>query len=198
MRTRLVLVDGMAILYRAFYAIKELYTKDGRPTNAVFGFVRMLNQIREVWQPTHWAIVFDGGLPEERLELLEDYKAQRPPTPDSLSEQIDTAEEYLNKANISWVRQEGEEADDIIASIAAWAEQDAEKVLLASSDKDFYQLVNGKINMISVSGKNEAMGPAEVSAKTGVEPAQIVEWLALIGDSADNIPNRPQAYRTVV
>ncbi|MFC1462679.1 5'-3' exonuclease H3TH domain-containing protein [Verrucomicrobiota bacterium] len=187
----LILVDGMGLLYRAFYAIRDLSTKSGRPTNAVYGFIRMLRQVANVWDATHWVVVFDGGLPEERLELYKDYKAQRAPMPDPLRDQIGDAEEYLDRAGICMLRIEGQEADDVMASLAAWAEPEAERVLIATSDKDMYQVVNEKIHVVPGSGKKPAMGPGEVRGKTGVLPGQIVEWLALTGDAVDNIPGVP-------
>jgi len=191
MRKRLILVDGMAVLYRSFYAIRELSTSSGRPTNAVYGFVRKLRELANSWDPTHMAVVFDGGAPEERLELLPDYKANRPPMPDPLREQIPLAETYLDCARVAWVRQERQEADDVLASVAVWAEPEAEQVIIAASDKDMFQLLNEKINMVPLSGKRDLMGPREVQAKTGVPPSQIVPWLALVGDNVDNIPGVP-------
>ena len=187
-----MLVDGMAVLYRAFFAIRELSTSSGRPTNALFGFIRMLRQMMTAWHPSHVAVAFDGGLPEERTALLAEYKAQRPPLPEPLRAQIDASREYLDRAGITWLRVEGQEADDIIASLARWAEHEGDAVLIASSDKDLYQLVGGKVRVVPVSGElGTGMGPDEVKLKTGVSPAKIVEWLALVGDSADNIPGVP-------
>ncbi|MCX7591837.1 MAG: hypothetical protein N2255_09440 [Kiritimatiellae bacterium] len=184
---RLLLVDGTAVLYRAFYAIPELSTRSGRPTNAVYGFIRMLRQTLDHWNPSHVAVAFDGGLPQERVELAADYKAQRPPMPDKLREQIPMVEEYLDRANTAWVRREGVEADDMIASIVMWAQPAAEEILIVSSDKDMYQLVNDSVRIVPLSGKKDVIGPQEVRAKTGVSPNQIVEWLALVGDASDNI-----------
>ena len=188
---RLVLIDGLAALYRAFYAIPDLATKTGKPTNAVFGFIRMINQIREIRRPSHWAVVFDGGLPKERLEILEEYKAQRPPMPDKLREQINIVEEYLKAADIAWVRLEGEEADDVLASMAEWAMPNTAHILIATNDKDIYQIVNEKTFIIPITGKDEPMGVEAVKVKTGVEPSKITEWLSLTGDASDNIPGVP-------
>lgn len=185
---RLILVDGMAVLYRAFYAIRELSTASGRPTNAVFGFIRMIRQMEKVWGPTHIGVVFDGGLPESRTEVVPEYKAQRAPMPDELREQIDTVQEFLDRSDIPWAREDGVEADDILASVAVWAQAEADQVLVATSDKDLYQIVNEKIQIIAVSGNNEIMGSDDVQHKTGVAPSQIVDWLSLVGDSSDNIP----------
>lgn len=187
----MILIDALAVLYRAYFAIRDLSTSSGRPTNAVFGFIRMLKHLKNEWNPTHWAVVFDGGLSEEKVTLLEEYKAQRPPMPDPLCEQIQTAEEYLDKSCISWVRQNNQEADDVLASVSAWAETETVEILIATSDKDMFQLVNEKVSVIPVSGKNTAMGPKEIQCRTGVSPLQIVDWLALAGDNSDNIPGVP-------
>lgn len=188
---RLVLVDGMAVMYRSFFAIRSLSTEDGRPTNAVFGFIRKLNELQKTWDPTHLAVVFDGGVPEARLELLEAYKANRPPVPDGLREQVGVVEEYLDRAGIAWAREEGQEADDVLASIVTWASAQAGQVLITTSDKDMYQLVSDKVNVVPPAGKGKCMGPREILGKTGVQPSKIVEWLALVGDTADNIPGVP-------
>jgi DNA polymerase I len=189
--TTLVLVDGFAVIYRAFYAIRNLSTADGVPTNALFGFVRMLQQLKQEWRPTHWAVVFDGGLPKRRMDLLPSYKAQRPSMPDPLRAQLPLIEEYLDCAGIPQLRVEGEEADDVLATLASPSWCAAERVLVASSDKDLFQIVDGRTCLVGVSGKIEVMDPAGVRRKTGVFVEQIVDWLALIGDSADNIPGVP-------
>ena len=182
-------MDGTAVLYRAFYAIRELSTRDGRPTNAVFGFIRMLRQMRETWNPTHWAVVFDGGLPAARTALLPAYKAQRPPTPDALVAQREPVDAYLAGARVPRLRMAGQEADDVLASLARWA--DPARVLIATGDKDLYQLVDERVLVVPTAGQQAPMDAAAVRAKTGVLPAQIVDWLALVGDNADNIPGVP-------
>lgn len=188
---RLLLVDGTAVAYRAFFAIPELCTRAGRPTNAVYGFIRMLHQILDHWNPSHAAVAFDGGLSQERVELMAEYKAQRRPMPEKLKEQLPVVEEYLDRANIAWTRREGVEADDAIASVVVWAQPQAEEILIATSDKDMYQLVNDTVRIVPLSGKKDVIGPEEVRGKTGVPPSQIVEWLSLVGDASDNIEGVP-------
>lgn len=187
----LVLLDGMAVVYRAFYAIKELSTSDGRPTNALFGFIRMLKQAKELRKPTHWAVVFDGGIPDERMELLEDYKAQRPETPSDLEQQMPAIEKYLDLGAIPWIREEGWEADDLIASMVNWAKPDCLRIRIVTGDKDLFQLVDPQVTIVPASGSGPEMGEEEVRAKTGVNPDQIVDWLALTGDVSDNVPGVP-------
>jgi DNA polymerase I len=184
----LLLVDGTAVAYRAYYAIAELSTRAGKPTNAVFGFIKMLQQLEQLWKPTHWAVVFDGGSPEERLSRLPTYKAQREPMPDSLRAQFADIERYLDLAGVQSVRMDRQEADDVIATLASAALSD---VLIATSDKDLYQLINDRVFMISPSKSGSKIGCAEVAEKTGVRPEKIVEWLALTGDTVDNIPGVP-------
>jgi len=190
MRT-LLLADGNNLLYRAYFAVPDLSTRAGLPTNAVFGFVRLLRQLEEVWSPEGVVVAFDGGIPDERRALLGKYKAQRKPMPEKLREQIPVVERYLDAAGVAWARADGEEADDVIASICrAWSGS-FERMLIASSDKDLFQLVSERVLMVPVAGKGTAMGPAEVMEKTGVAPALVREWLALVGDASDNIPGVP-------
>ncbi len=188
----LILVDALAVLYRSFYAIRELSTSDGRPTNALYGFIRKLDQLRAAWDPTHLAVVFDGGLPEERLRLLETYKAQRPPMPDPLRSQVELAKEYLDRARTEWLLVEAQEADDVIATVATKARGDGVAVRIATGDKDMYQLIDDHVRLLPLAAREKKeFGPEQVRDKTGVDPGQIVEWLALVGDSADNVPGVP-------
>jgi len=191
MNSRIILVDALAMIYRAFYAVAGLATSAGKPTNAVFGFVKMLAQINRVWRPTHELVVFDGGIPEERSKILPEYKAQRPPMPDQLRAQLPDIEEYLDSAMIKTARIAGKEADDVLASAAASAESSGLETLVATSDKDLMQIIGGQVAMIAPGKIEDKIGPEEILRKTGVKPAQIVEWLALVGDSADNIPGVP-------
>lgn len=191
MSSRLLLIDALGIAYRAFYAIRDLSTGDGRPTNAVFGFVKTLMQINRVWRPTHELVAFDGGIPEERKRLLADYKAQRPPMPEQLRTQLFCIQEYLDASSIASVRMDGKEADDVIASAAALAQSSGLDVLVASSDKDLMQIAGRDVFLIAPGKIEKKKGPDEIYQKTGVRPEQIVEWLALTGDSSDNIPGVP-------
>lgn len=188
---KLLLIDGHGLAYRAFHAITPLTTRSGRPTNAVYGFIRMLLQLEQTWKPTHWAVVFDGGLPRERLEKLPTYKAQRSPMPDDLRQQFDPMNVFLKQSRITSLRMDGQEADDLMATIARDAEGQGFTVYLATSDKDLFQLVDNRVYIVPPSKIGEKMGADEVLAKTGVRPPRIVEWLSLIGDAVDNIPGVP-------
>jgi len=187
----LLLVDGTFALYRAFFAIRGLSTRAGQPTNAVFGLVRMMHQLREQWKPTHWAVVLDGGAPARRLALLPEYKAQRPPMPAALRQQTPLAEEYLDCANVRRIRQERQEADDVMASLAIHAASDVDRVLLVTSDKDLFQMVGERVRILAAGVKGELLDAAAVRERTGVTPERVVDWLALVGDAVDNIPGVP-------
>ena len=187
----LLLMDGTGLAYRAFFAIRTLATRAGRPTNAVYGFIRMVRQLEAAWQPTHWAVVFDGGTPAARLNLLPAYKAQRAAMPDALRSQFAPIEAFLQGARVPAIRLAAEEADDAMASLAARAREGHAEVLLATSDKDMFQLVSEHIAIVPPTASGEKMGPEQIRARTGVPPDRIVEWLALTGDAVDNIPGVP-------
>jgi DNA polymerase-1 len=187
-----LIIDGHAYAYRAFFAIRSLSSPSGAATNAIYGFIRMLGKVQATVQPTHVVVVWDGGLAEQRMELLPEYKAQRPAMPSDLESQIDEIVAYLNAANIASYVKDGCEADDCIAAIAEDAVAHGWEVVIATSDKDFMQLVSPQVRLYNPNDKLEGlMGVEEVKAKTGVEPTQIVDWLSLIGDSVDNIPGAP-------
>ena len=189
---RLLIVDGHAYAYRAFYAIRELRSPSGQPTNAIYGFVKMLAKMRVAVKPTHSIVVWDGGLSAQRMTALPEYKAQRPEMPDDLRPQLDEIAGYLKAARIASYRGEGVEADDYIACLSRHASAAGMAVVIASSDKDFMQLVSPQVGLLNPNDKSETVWTDEqVRAKTGVEPAQIVDWLALMGDSVDNIPGVP-------
>lgn len=185
---RLLLVDGTQLFYRSFFGIRGLSTHDGLPSNAVFGFIRGIHQLIEVWKPSHLAVAWDGGVPKARLDLLPEYKAQRPPMPDALRSQYQPVREFLGLAGIPLFRLDHEEADDILASLVRWGESDSDEIVILTVDKDLYQLVSEKTCMAGWGKDDKRLGSAEVFEKTGVHPSQIVEWLALTGDTADNIP----------
>ena len=189
---RLLIVDGHAYAYRAFHAIRQLNAPDGTPTNAIYGFVKMLAKMRAFIAPTHTVVIWDGGLAAERTTAHPDYKAQRPPMPESLAGQLDGIGEYLRAAGIaSWCR-DGVEADDWIAAAARRAATAGTRVVIASSDKDFMQLVSPEVGLLNPNDKAERIWTeAEVVAKAGVRPGQIVDWLSLVGDSVDNIRGVP-------
>ena len=189
---RLLIVDGHAYAYRAFHAIQKLNAPDGAPTNAIYGFIKMFSKMETTLRPTHHCVVWDGGLSAERMEALPGYKAQRPPMPDDLDRQMPEIESYLEAARVPSFVREGVEADDWIASLAATASQGGTGVVIASADKDFLQLVSPQVGLLNPNDKTDTIWQAaQVRAKTGVEPEQVVDWLSLIGDAVDNIGGVP-------
>lgn len=190
--SRLLIIDGHAYAYRAFHAIRELRSPSGRPTNAIYGFLKMLEKMRATVEPTHQLVVWDGGLSSERMTALPEYKAQRPAMPADLAEQLDEITAWLGAAGIASFCEDGIEADDYIAFACRKALAEGAEVVIASSDKDFMQLVSPGVGLLNPNDKSETIwGAEQVRVKTGVEPGQIVDWLALIGDAVDNIPGVP-------
>ena len=189
---RLLIVDGHAYAYRAFHAIRDLRSPSGQPTNAVYGFVKMLDKMRAALVPTHLVVVWDGGLSADRLAALPDYKAQRPEMPDDLRPQFNEIGKYLAAAGLAEFCGDGVEADDYIACLARRAAAADWRVVIASADKDFMQLVSDRIGLLNPNDKTGAVWTREqVHAKAGVEPEQVADWLALMGDAVDNIPGVP-------
>lgn len=189
---RLLIIDGHAFAYRAFYAIRGLTSPSGQPTNAIYGFINMLAKLESQVLPTHAVVVWDGGLDAERVEELDDYKGQRDPMPDDMEVQLDEMVEYLEAGGWASVCDDGVEADDRIGQLAKRAEAEGFEVAIASSDKDFLQLINDRVKMWNPADKSGVPMDADaVVAKTGVQPSQIVDWLSLVGDAADNIPGVP-------
>jgi DNA polymerase I len=189
---RLLIVDGHAYAYRAFHAIRRLRSPDGQPTNAIYGFIKMLAKMRAAMEPACLVVVWDGGLDAGRMAALPEYKAHRPGMPDDLKSQLDGIAGYLKAAGIASFCREGVEADDYIACLARRAADAGMEVVIASSDKDFMQLVSGRVGLLNPNDKSGMIWTDEqVRAKSGIEPSQVVDWLSLTGDSVDNIPGVP-------
>jgi len=188
--SRLLIIDGHAFAYRAFFAIRKLSSPTGSATNAIYGFIKMLDKLQATLAPSHLLVVWDGGLALERTTALPEYKIQRPPMPADLAHQIDSLQRYLDAARIAFYCQDGVEADDWIASMTRQAVAAGLPVVIASTDKDFMQLVRtGQVGLVNSNDKSEKIWTDEdVRIKTGVAPEQIVDWLSLLGDSVDNIP----------
>lgn len=189
---RLLIVDGHAYAYRAFYAIRQLNSPEGLGTNAIYGFIKMLVKMQARVKPTHVAVVWDGGLDAQRMALHPEYKAQRPASPADLDRQISEIQQYLEHAGFPSCQEDGIEADDVICALCEEALREGYQVVIASSDKDFMPLVSDRVGILNPNDKSETIwGSAEVKAKTGVEPKQVLDWLSLIGDNVDNIPGVP-------
>jgi len=152
----------------------------------------MLARMRSAIEPTHLIVVWDGGLSAQRVSVLPEYKAQRPAMPGDLRPQLDEIVGYLQAAGVASFCRDGVEADDYIACLARHAAEAGMAVVIASSDKDFMQLVSARIGLLNPNDKSETVWTDEqVRAKSAVEPAQVLDWLSLTGDSVDNIPGVP-------
>jgi DNA polymerase-1 len=192
MPNTLLLVDAYSQIYRAYFAIRSLTGPDGRPVNAIFGFTKMLRKLLVDCRPTHVAVVYDLGAPRQRLALLPSYKEQRPPTPPPLAAQLPAIREVLAALGLPIVERDGEEADDLIATLATQAGHAGATVLIASNDKDFYQLVDERIRVLRAdTGETKVVDAAAVRQRYGVDPGQIADYLSLVGDTVDNIPGVP-------
>jgi DNA polymerase-1 len=191
---RCVLIDGHSLAYRAYYALPaDLATSAGQLTNAVYGFTSMLIKVLEEFKPQSVIVAFDRGKPEFRTEVFEDYKAHRKPMPDELREQMDIIHAVLEALGIPIIEEEGYEADDVLATLTAVLPED-EEVLIVTGDRDALQLVNERVRVVANRrGITDIIvyDPEEVSRKYGVDPGQILDYLALKGDASDNIPGVP-------
>lgn len=185
--TTLVLIDGSSYLYRAFHALPPLTNQAGEPTGAMLGVVNMLRRLRSESKPDHAAFVFDAPGPTFRDEIFPEYKAQRPPMPADLRAQIEPLLEIVAGLGFPILRVAGVEADDVIATLAQQGAAAGMDVVISTSDKDLTQLVNPRITWFNTMS-GEKLDAAGVMAKFGVPPERIVDYLALMGDSVDNIP----------
>ncbi|WP_114892365.1 DNA polymerase I [Haemophilus haemolyticus] len=183
----LVLVDGSSYLYRAFYAFPPLTNAAGEPTGAMYGVLNMLKSLISQVQPTHIAVVFDAKGKTFRDEMFEQYKSHRPPMPDDLRKQIQPLHDMIRALGIPLLVVEGVEADDVIGTLALQASRLGKKVLISTGDKDMAQLVDDNIMLINTMN-NSLLDREGVIEKYGIPPELIIDYLALMGDSADNIP----------
>jgi len=188
---KLILFDGLACVYRSFFAIKELSTAAGVPVNALYGFILQIESVIRDLSPSHVGVVFDGGLSAERMHIHPDYKAHRPEMPDHLRSQLPLINEFLDALGIYWFLGDGIEADDAIASMVHKFRAESESLYIVTSDKDMFQLVDEKVKILLPGKDRKIMDADAVAAKTGVGPASIVDWLSMVGDSSDNIPGVP-------
>src|SRR5690606_829771 len=194
-RKPLILVDGSSYLYRAFHALPDLSTKDGQPTGALLGVLNMVYKLIDEYAPERMAVVFDAPGKTFRDDLYEDYKANRSPMPDALGAQIEPLLDAIRKMGIPVVSVPGIEADDVIGTLAKRAAKAGIPTIISTSDKDMAQLVDGNITLVDTMPRpgRDASQPIDaeaVKAKFGVGPERIVDYLALVGDTTDNIPDR--------
>ena len=191
LRPRLFLIDGNSQMYRAYHAIRGLTGPDGRSTNAVYGFITMLRKLIGEEQPDLMAAAFDLKGPTFRHDLSPDYKANRHPMPDDLVEQISWVHEACVALGVPIVTHEGFEADDVIDTLATRAAADGFEVVVVSGDKDFFQLVGRQIRVFNPRDEGTWYDAAGVVKKFGVDPGQVVDVLALMGDVSDNVKGVP-------
>ncbi|MGQ9898258.1 MAG: DNA polymerase I [Acidobacteriota bacterium] len=191
---RLFLVDAMAHIYRAYYAVRGLATQAGQPTNAVFGFTSILRKLQKIYTPEYLVVVMDSAAPSFRKARFDAYKAHRAEMPVDLQEQIPFIEKVCDALRIARVKVDGYEADDLIGTLARLAVEQGLEAVIVSNDKDMTQLVRDGVSLLRVdnkSGEFVLCDRAGVEAWIGVPPEQVVDVLALWGDSSDNIPGAP-------
>ena len=191
MKKRVLIIDGNSFCYRAFYAIRSLATSKGQPTNAIYGFVTMLNKLIAEHKPNYLAVTFDLKGPTFRHKKFAEYKVHRKPMPEELSAQIPVVKEILQAYNIAIFEKKGYEADDIIATLVKQLSGEALDIMIVTADKDMLQVVSGNVKVINPNKDNLIIDEGWVKKRFGVTPDKIVEIMALAGDTSDNIPGVP-------
>jgi DNA polymerase-1 len=186
-----VMVDGSSYLYRAFHALPPLTSSKGQDTGAIYGVVNMLRKLLESYHPQRVAVVFDAKGKTFRDELYSDYKANRPPMPPELSSQIEPLLEIVRAMGLPLLQVAGVEADDVIGTLAKQATAAGWHTVISTGDKDLAQLVNSQVTLINTMN-DTVLDEATVPEKFGVRPDQIIDYLALVGDTSDNIPGVPK------
>src|SRR2546423_457290 len=188
---KLFLVDGSSYLYRAFHALPDLRTSRGEPTGAIRGVISMLRRLIEDGKPDYFAVVFDAPGKTFRDDLYPEYKANRSPMPDALAAQIAPLHELIRVHGWPILMIEGVEADDVIGTLARQAEQLDIDTLISTGDKDLAQLITPRVTLVNTMS-NEILDMTTVVDKFAVRADQLLDYLALIGDSIDNIPGVPK------
>ncbi|HEY6877291.1 MAG TPA: 5'-3' exonuclease H3TH domain-containing protein, partial [Polyangiales bacterium] len=184
------IIDISGYVFRAFYALPPLTSEKGEPTGALYGVTSMILKLVKDQRPHMLAVVCDGKGSSFRKELYEGYKANRPTAPDDLKAQMGRVREVADAYAIPCYERDGVEADDLIASLVRIARGRGQRVVIVSADKDLLQLVGDGVSMLDTM-KNKVFGPAETRDKLGVGPAQVRDYLALVGDTSDNVPGVP-------
>ncbi len=186
-KEKLLLVDGSSYLYRAFHALPDLRSSDGRPTGAIYGVLNMLQKLIKSERPDYLSVIFDTPAKTFRHDIFPDYKANRQKTPEDLIAQIEPLHQLIINLGLPLIAVDGVEADDVIGTLALEADKKGIKTLIATGDKDMAQLVTENIHLIDTM-KDLRMGPAEVKEKFGIQPNRFIDYLTLAGDTSDNIP----------
>jgi DNA polymerase I len=190
----LMLLDTYGLVYRAFFALPGLTTSKGVPINAVYGFTMMLNKLIADEKPTHILAAFDKGMPVERVSLFAEYKAQRRVMPDELRSQFALVRRVLETYRIPIVELEGQEADDVIATLARQAQESGEQTIVVTGDLDLLQIVDERTTVVTTRRGISELGrydPAAVRERFGLEPEQLPDYRGLKGDPSDNLPGIP-------
>ncbi len=187
---KLILIDGSAYIFRAYYGLPPMNRPDGTPINAVFGFTNMLVKLIEDYREDKMIVVFDAARENFRNEIFKDYKANRGETPEDLIPQFEIIRECVDAFNIPQIEIEGYEADDIIATFCELSNKEKIQSIIVSSDKDLMQLVNENVTMLDPM-KNKKIGIDQVVEKFGLPPEKVIQIQALTGDKVDNIPGAP-------
>jgi DNA polymerase-1 len=190
-KKHLVLVDGSSYLYRAFHAMPSLSNSKGMPTGAAYGITNMLRKLLAVYDPTHLAVIFDAKGKTFRDDLYAEYKANRPPMPDDMRQQLDPIRALVKALGIPLLEVPGVEADDVIGTLAVQGKKDGFGVTISTGDKDMAQLVNKTVTMVNTMD-DSLLDPKGVEAKFGIAPGQMVDYLTLVGDAVDNVPGVPK------
>jgi DNA polymerase-1 len=190
----LMLLDTYGLVYRAYFALPGLTTSTGTPINAVYGFTMMLNKLIADEKPTHVVAAFDKGMPAERVALYAEYKAQRRAMPDELRGQFALVRQVLATYRIPVVEMEGQEADDVIATLARQAQEAGEQTIVVTGDLDLLQIVDDRVTVLVTRRGITELGrydPLAVRERFGLEPAQLPDYRGLKGDPSDNLPGIP-------
>lgn len=187
MQKKLLLIDGSSFLFRAYHAVPPLSNSAGMPTNAIFGVANMLRRLIKDHQTDYFTVVFDAPGGTFRNELYSEYKAHRPPMPDDLRVQIEPLHDLIRAMGLPLIMETGVEADDVLGALANLAVAEGFNVVISTGDKDMAQLVTDQVTLENTMS-NTTMDVQGVFDKFGVTPAQIIDYLALMGDTADNIP----------
>ncbi|MBT7461506.1 MAG: DNA polymerase I [Waddliaceae bacterium] len=188
-KKKLFLLDCSGYLFRAYFAITGMTNAEGKSTNALYGFIKSIQKLFKDFNPDHVVAVFDGrDNKKQRREIYPEYKAHREAIAPDLPHQIAWAQEYCNFAGISTLAIPEVEADDTMGTIARKAEKEGFEVFLCTSDKDMCQLVDDNVSMLNTHKGNEIIGPKEVEGKYGIPPSKFIDFLAITGDTSDNVP----------
>ncbi|MCH9632922.1 MAG: DNA polymerase I [Chlamydiae bacterium] len=186
---KIFILDSLGYLFRSYYAIRHLNRPTGESTNALYGFIRAILKIIKDFEPTHLVAVFDGpNNTKKRSAIYPEYKANRQHPPEDLPHQLEWAYEFCEIANIPRLRVPNVEADDVMAAIALWADQNNHQAFICSSDKDLFQLVRDNISIVNTNKNNLIYQADEVKEHYGVWPSQIRDYLTIVGDASDNVP----------